>query len=66
MESGIGNSLGVFGYNNSYIMDRHVDGNNRTRMQLTFQLSKAHPTANKVQTRAWGSLACVYLGLPAS
>jgi hypothetical protein len=29
-------------------------------------LSRVGPTANKVQGRAWGSLACVYLGLPAS
>jgi hypothetical protein len=38
--------------------------NNTTYAQ--FQLSRSHPTANKVQPRAWGSLACVYLGLPAS
>jgi hypothetical protein len=28
--------------------------------------SRTTPTANKIQTRAWGALACAYLGQPAS
>ncbi len=33
---------------------------------LGFDSSRVVPVANKVQVRAWGALACVYLGLPAS
>ena len=29
-------------------------------------ISRVHPTGNKVQPRAWGALACVYLGKSAS
>ena len=32
----------------------------------TFDASGVVPVAAKTQTRAWGSLACVYLGLPQS
>ena len=31
---------------------------------LTFDTSRVVPTANKNQPRAWGALACVYLGIP--
>jgi hypothetical protein len=33
---------------------------------IIFDPSRVVPTANKNQPRAWGALACVYLGLPAS
>jgi hypothetical protein len=33
---------------------------------LNMMASRVVPTANKVQPRAWGALACVYLGKPAS
>jgi hypothetical protein len=31
-----------------------------------FDISRVHPVANKVQPRAFGVLACVYLGKPAA
>jgi hypothetical protein len=31
-----------------------------------FNSERVVPTANKNQTRAWGALACAYLGQPAS
>ena len=33
---------------------------------FTLNASRQSPIANKFQGRAWGSLACVYLGMPAS
>ena len=33
-------------------------------MPLALDTSYVHPTANKVQPRAWGAVACVYLGAP--
>jgi hypothetical protein len=33
---------------------------------LLFDSNRVVPSAAKNQPRAWGSLACVYLGLPAS
>lgn len=34
------------------------------RFGFVFDSSRVVPTANKVQPRAWGALACVYLGAP--
>ena len=31
---------------------------------LNFSAARIVPTSNKVQGRAWGALACVYLGAP--
>ncbi len=36
------------------------------RNRLSFEASRVVPVANKVQPRAWGALACCYLGMPAS
>ena len=36
----------------------------QTRPRTYMQLSRQVPTANKNQPRAWGALACVYLGAP--
>lgn len=33
---------------------------------LYFDNARVAPVANKLQPRAWGALACVYLGQPAS
>lgn len=36
------------------------------RFSLVFDPSRVVPTAAKNQPRAWGALACAYLGQPAS
>lgn len=33
-------------------------------IHIAFDASRVVPTANKNQPRAWGALACVYLGAP--
>jgi hypothetical protein len=43
-----------------------TNGSTRGIGWLKFQASRVVPVANKVQPRAWGSLACVYLGQPVS
>ena len=39
-------------------------GGNSSSTVSRFNASRVVPTANKVQPRAWGALACVYLGAP--
>jgi hypothetical protein len=39
---------------------------NSNAYAIKIDTSRVMPAANKVQTRAWGSLGCVYLGSPAS
>ena len=45
-----------------YEMGTALDG----RDQLSIDSQRTVPTASKNQPRAWGALACVYLGLPSS
>ena len=49
--------------NNQWLMN---GGNTATDRRIAMDISKSVPTAAKNAPRAWGSLACVYLGLPAS
>jgi hypothetical protein len=41
-------------------------GGKSVSKSLGIDTSRVVPTANKVQPRAYGALACVYLGLPQS
>ncbi len=41
-------------------------GQSNLAERVAFDVSKVAPVAAKNQPRAWGALACVYLGLPAS
>jgi hypothetical protein len=50
---------------NSYNIIATAGGTYLARKVLV-NFSRSLPTANKFQTRAWGALACVYLGQPAS
>ena len=49
--------------NNQWLMN---GGNTATDRRIAMDISKSVPTAAKNAPRAWGSLACVYLGQPAS
>jgi hypothetical protein len=49
-----------------YENDRTEGGTMWTEQWVRMKASYTVPTANKNQPRAWGALACVYLGKPAS
>ena len=49
-------------YRGAYAEGVGVSGGNA--YSVMFDPSRVVPVANKVQPRAWGGLACVYLGLP--
>ena len=38
--------------------------NAQTSYSLAFDIGRVMPVGNAVKTRAWGALACVYLGAP--
>ena len=61
-------SSGAFHYSAAKTLNVfQVSGSSkRTTYGITHDNSRVVPVANQFQPRAWGSLACVYLGLPAS
>lgn len=52
----LGSNVGSYNANNS----------TTSHIYVNFDSSRVVPVAAKNQPRAWGSLACVYLGVPAS
>lgn len=59
-------SLGVFYRSATAVVANKAAGNTSTDDRVAFDLSRVAPIANQTQPRAWGALACVYLGQPAS
>lgn len=53
-------------YNAGNASRRYSDGSASDGPSIGFDTSRVGPTAAKNQPRAWGALACVYLGQPAS
>lgn len=59
-------SLGVFYRSATAVVANKASGNTSTDDRVAFDLSRVIPTTAKTQPRAWGALACVYLGQSAS
>jgi hypothetical protein len=63
----VGTAWGVFYRDpDQVIQSRFIESGDLYWMKQFFDSARVVPTANKVQPRAWGALACVYLGQPAS
>lgn len=58
-----GDYLGVF-HSVTALSYSWIGNYEQHQTNLEFDSSRVAPTANKVQPRAWGALACVYLGMP--
>ena len=61
--SGVFTPHGTFTVNNYNLTP---SGTHTEPITAEFNNARQSPISNKNQPRAWGSLACVYLGFPAS
>ena len=57
-----GDTSSAMYFSNGYLANVSTGGSSGYRIDLNFSASRRVPTATKNQPRAWGALACAYLG----